>query len=434
MFLQSFQFQVQFRPGRLNGNADSLSRCALAVARVSDPDYDKIVKGEIVGPDSEYNSARQDMISEGDTVWIKTPKGRRKVVPAHKREELLNNVHQLGHFGTKKTFMLMRMHFWWPCMYRDVAEFVRCCAACQRRRPPPSNGREQDASFATLYPMQLICWDIMGPIPESRQGNKYMLVMVDAFSRWAHVTALKEASAETLSTVLWQFIATYGMPEGIHSDRGKNFTANVLQKVMELWGIKKSTSVAYFPQSNGLVERVNRTIQDILAKTLTEDNAAAWDTRIPAAVFAYNTIPHVKTEVTPHELFFGRLPKWPPAFINSNPPAMDDRFSTIRRIFDRTAERVQGRNRNADFRPGDQVMVYRPQLRDGMPLKFSLPWKGPYRVEGPKGWMRYRLLDNLGNSFEAHAAQMKRFHANSAIHSIAPMLRGRVFKPHRTVS
>jgi hypothetical protein len=85
-FLQGFNFNVQYRPGKLNGNADSLSRCYAAQQEGEDRDYNKLLNGEPISTDSKYHRAVQDIFKEGDTLWIQMPKGKQKNIPSHARE------------------------------------------------------------------------------------------------------------------------------------------------------------------------------------------------------------------------------------------------------------------------------------------------------------------------------------------------------------
>jgi hypothetical protein len=183
----------------------------------------------------------------------------------------------------------------------------------------------------------------------------------------------------------------------------------VVEKMYEFWGVKKSTSVPYFPQGNGIVERSNRTLQDVIAKALEGTNGELWDEKLPAAVFAYNTIPHVGTGASPFELFFGRLPRLPSAFMHEVDTAIptEERYRVLKSIYESTAEHLQELKRDQRFRKGDDVLVYRPAVAPGWPKKFSMPWKGPYQVTGTKGYMRYIIRGEGDKEMVVHTSQMK---------------------------
>ena len=411
MFLQGFSFKVQYRPGKQNGNADALTRCAAVAQTNTDPEFQKLLAEEPINEHSEYFPMKHDLQVESNVVWINDKNRRRKVVPTHKRDEILAEAHQLGHFGVKKTYALLRTLYWWPKLYRDVHAWVKGCQICQHRKNPGTPSKTT-AAFTPSFPMELICWDIMGPLPISRCGHKYILVIIDAFSRWATAIPLAETSAITLSDCLWEaFLTKYGAPRHIHSDQGRNLNAEVVKRLLAFWGVKTSTSVAYFPQGNGLVERVNRTIQDILAKSLEGKDSDSWSEALSGAMFAYNTTPHSETGMSPHAIFFGRLPRLPGALAfdadGATPP--EEKFRNFQTLYDKIATHLQQLKRDERFKVGDLVLVHRPAVAPAFPKKFSMPWKGPYRVVGTCGFMRYVVSSDDGTQFVAHATQVKKY-------------------------
>jgi len=215
----------------------------------------------------------------------------------------------------------------------------------------------------------------------TRSGNRYILVIVDAFSRFAEAYPLKDTTAEVLAETLWrEFLSRYGIPKRIHSDQGRNFTAAVLKRSLDFFGIRRTTTVAYCPQGNGIVERLNRTIQDVVSKSLSKEQVVVWDEHLPTMMYAYNVIPHVETKVAPFTLFFGRLPRWPASFNQDTNFQIEEaeKFKIMKNIFDRTTQKISECSRNHDFNPGDLVLVYRPNVPTNIPKKFTLPWKGPY--------------------------------------------------------
>ena len=186
----------------------------------------------------------------------------------------------MGHFGINKTFKLVRSVGWWPNLFRDIVSYVRACTACQKRKPPSPSQRPSFPSqhFSANYPLECVAWDVMGPLPESTGGNRYILVIVDIYSRWTEAYALKDATADTIAEA-----------KRLHSDMGPNLNAAVLRSLCDLYEISRSHTVPYYPQGNGVVERMNRVLQDIIAKRIMDKDCRDWDKQLPAAVFAYNT-------------------------------------------------------------------------------------------------------------------------------------------------
>ena len=148
--------------------------------------------------------------------------------------------------------------------------------------------------------------DYMGPLPETSRGNRHILVAMDHFSKWCEAFPTKDQKATTVSNILINKVfSRLGPPVVLHSDQGANFESNLLHEVCDLMGIAKTRTTAYHSQCDGLVERQNRTLQDMLAAFASE-HRDDWDLWIDSAVFAYNTSCHESTRYSPYELIFGR--------------------------------------------------------------------------------------------------------------------------------
>lgn len=169
-----------------------------------------------------------------------------KLFDCTERETVIESSHALGHFGIEKTWQILRNLYWWPKMYNDVKNQVRCCLICQQRKPPEPTTSQGKlvSSFFVERPGQVVAWDIMGPIQASTSGKKYMLVMMDLFSHWVEVKALTQTDAHTLAKALWsRWISRYGPPEQLHSDKGRNITAAIIEQLCKVWNIKMTTTV-----------------------------------------------------------------------------------------------------------------------------------------------------------------------------------------------
>ena len=428
MYLQGFQFKIQHRPGKDNGNADALSRCQTVSTIVldgnsRDEDYAALLRGEGIPVSSEYARHQNRILVENAGLWIICGGKKRRVVPCNERLNLLAGVHGLGHFGVRKSAALVALSSWWPGLGKDVAAYVRTCTACQRRKMEPNQTSTATAQhIRARYPLECVAWDVMGPLPESRSGNKFILVIVDVFSRWTEAYPVPNALAETLADSLWKnFISRFGPPKRIHSDRGRNLNADVVQRLYKMWGIGKSNTVAYYPQGNGIVERMNRSLQDIIAKKLLGQEPSSWDELIPAAVFAYNVTPHTETKASPHLLFLGReacIPLHEGEFTYED--ANSKSFEVFWNVMSRNAEQMKPKvNTENAVKVGDMVLLNRPS--NDVPKKFQLPWKGPYRVMQETGQSNLTLNIN-GKETMVNRNQVKPFEV---------MYMGRVFKPRR---
>ncbi|KAI3369547.1 hypothetical protein L3Q82_007756 [Scortum barcoo] len=152
--------------------------------------------------------------------------------------------------------------------------------------------------------------DLMGPFPRSTNGNLYLIVFVDYYTRWVEMFPLRKATAETVSHILTREILTrWGVPTFILSDQGPQFVSSVFEETCKQWNLKQKRTSPYHPQTN-LTERVNRNVKAMIA-SYVEEKHKNWDKYIPEFRFALNSAVHESTGVTPAELNLSRPLKGP---------------------------------------------------------------------------------------------------------------------------
>ncbi|XP_053351273.1 uncharacterized protein LOC128520866 [Clarias gariepinus] len=162
--------------------------------------------------------------------------------------------------------------------------------------------------------------DILGPFPVSDRGNRYVLVAMDYFTKWPEAFAVPDQSASTTARVLVdEVFSRFGAPERLHSDQGRNFEAEVFAAVCERLGVKKTRTTPLHPQSDGLVERFNRTLTTQLA-VLTSARQKDWDEHLPLVLWAYRTAVQESSQLTPAALMFGRELRTPVDLVFGPPP------------------------------------------------------------------------------------------------------------------
>ena len=223
----------------------------------------------------------------------------------HSALELAHSIPLSGHLGRKKTYARLAQRFYWPSMSRDVAEFCRSCEACQKcshRKPP----RVPMIPLPTVdVPFSRVAMDLMGPLPRSRSGNRYVLVLCDYATRYPEAVPLKNIDAETVAEELIHVFSRVGLPEEILTDQGSNFQSQLLQELYQLLHVRAIRTSPYHPQTDGLVERFNQTLKSMLRKCAREEGKD-WDRMIPFLLFAYREVPQESTGFSPFELLYGR--------------------------------------------------------------------------------------------------------------------------------
>ena len=163
------------------------------------------------------------------------------VLPRSLQHLVLRQLHDSsGHFGMKKTQRKVQERVYWPSYLSDVASWVRECSICQRRNP--SNGEKAPLiPIPTSGPFEKVSWDIMGPLPVTSRGNRYILIVTDLFTKWVEAFPLKETSAGTLANILVdEVVSRYGVPTSVHSDQGKNICGDVTQALCDILGIRRT--------------------------------------------------------------------------------------------------------------------------------------------------------------------------------------------------
>ena len=159
-------------------------------------------------------------------------------------------------------------------------------------------------------PFHCIAMDILGPLPRSRSGNRFILVICDYATRYPEAFALRSIDAEHVVEALMTFFSRVGVPQEILPDQGTNFTSQLLAELYRLLHVKAIRTSPYHPQTDGLVERFNRTLKSMLQKSVSEEGKD-WDRLLPSVRFAYREVPQSSTGFSPFELLYGRSVRGP---------------------------------------------------------------------------------------------------------------------------
>lgn len=320
------------------------------------------------------------------------------LVPRALRQEIIRNNHDTimaGHFGVNKTAKRIRQKFHWYQMDTDIRLYIRKCGQCNKTKDPVKKPRARLRKYLVGYPLDRIAIDIMGPLPLTKDKNKYILVIGDYFTRWMEAYSLPSQHAENVAEKLvHEFIARFGTPLEIHSDQGRNFESQLFKEVLVLLEVKKTRTTAYRPSSNGLIERFNRTLGNMIKK-FVDHNRTNWDKYLSLLLAAYRATPHPATGYTPNMLMFGREVGMPSDILfpfprpEESPDVHEYVFDLRNRMEEcyhlarenlRTAAERQQRHHDSrivenTFKRGD--IVYK---REGTAKKFEEKYKGPYII------------------------------------------------------
>ena len=242
--------------------------------------------------------------------------------------------------------------------------------------------------------------DYMGPLPETPRGNKHLLVVMDHFTKWCEIFPTPDQKARTVAqTLVSSLFGRFGPPQISHSYQGRNFESHLMHEICQVMGTHKSRTTAYHPQCDGLVERQNRTIQDMLSAFISQ-HRDYWDTWVSVIAYAYNTSTYEATGFSPYELVFGRTARTPIEIDLDiplkNPCSQSEYSKSVRRSLGslkQSAQQTLAASRSQQKRYHDQhLKEWVPfsvdssvLLRCPKPWKFGRRWTGPFRVISRKG-------------------------------------------------
>ena len=258
--------------------------------------------------------------------------------------------------------------------------------------------------------------DIVGGLPETKKGFKKILVIVEYMSKMVKIYPLIHKSAEEVAHCLWLWISQFGPPKIILSDQGTEFVNQTVDELLKKFAVERRVTSSYSPRTDGLCERANQTIIQVLRKHAEADHDR-WEEWLPHVEHSYNTRVHSTTKFSPFEILYGIEPN---RFINYKVETEDDEVQNIfnrsvqlKNLVEETRETVltnieKGQERQKliqntrtnptteALKPGTAVMV----KVEGMTGKLESKYHGRYFVEKQTPGGNYKLLNALGNEIE----------------------------------
>jgi len=239
----------------------------------------------------------------------KTGKFLRVIEDELARHNLALKAHLVGHEGVAKTLSRLKEYCYWPGMRSDVEKIVKTCFRCQFYRPSPLPKGASNIPTVVEKPFIRVGLDIVGPLPETNQGNKYLIVLVDYVTKWVEASALKTIEAKDVMAFLQEVFSRHGLPELIVTDNGRQFIADTTKAMTDLYGTWVRFVGPRHPEANGLVENRNKEIVKILRHLVTTQTN--WDEYLHSALWALRTSKSSVTGFSSFELLYGRKDLWP---------------------------------------------------------------------------------------------------------------------------
>ena len=217
-----------------------------------------------------------------------------------------------GHLAAKKTIDRITTSFHWPGITSDVTRFCRSCEICQKTVPKGKVTKVPLGEMPIMdVPFHRVAVDLIGPItPVSENGNRYILTIVDFATKYPEAVALPRIETERVAETLLDVFSRVGFPTEILSDKGSQFTSDLMKEVCRLISLKQLFTTPYNPKCNGLCERMNGVLKSMLKK-MCQEKPKDWDRYLSAVLFAYREVPQASTGFSPFELLYGRTVRGP---------------------------------------------------------------------------------------------------------------------------
>lgn len=453
-FINNFKFTIQHVKGKENVVADCLSRLFesteptqvplasppavpnTALSLFSIPEaFKDIAKFQIEDPKlaeiiNSQNKPPNFEMMEGVLVYKLPNKPKpRVVVPNNLFDLLFRYYHEAptsAHLGIKKTLARVSAYFWAEDLHKVIADRVRSCERCQRCKQAPNTNVGTLSSELVTKPWEKIFIDHIGPLPRSTKGNKYILTVVDAFSKFVFLLPARNTKAHTTTNLLSTHVfSIFGPPKFLVSDNVSHFRSRNVQDFCMDLGIKHIFTSPYYPKPSH-AERVNKNVK-VAIRTFHSEFQTLWDQNLHWFQMSFNSALHESTQSSPARLFLGRHISQPlelqwnlDQLVDSQAPAQAIEqewaraVSNLKKARDIRQRRYdQGRSPNP-FKPGDWVM-YREnpisKAADNINQKLLPVWSKPCVIEAFTSPVTVRLVNPVNGKFirKAHISQLKRF-------------------------
>ncbi|XP_064418480.1 uncharacterized protein LOC135358762 [Latimeria chalumnae] len=333
------------------------------------------------------------------------------VIPQSLRRTVLDLAHSHlfgGHLGVEKTQNRILQRFFWPGVYMDVKRYCASCPDCQKVVPHPHYRAPLVPLPIIETPFERIAMDLVGPVEKSARGYQHILVIVDYATRYPEAFPLRNTSTKSIASALLQLITRVGIPREILTDQGTPFMSHIMRDLCKLLGVKAIRTSVYHPQTDGLVERFNKTLKLMLRRVISMDGRD-WDLMLPYLMFAVREVPQSSTGFSPFELLFARQPRgildvakevWeeqPDKCQNlvDHVMGMRDRIARVTPIVKEhliQAQQAQALQYNKEaklreFQIGDRVLV----LVSSSESKLLARWQGLYEIKEKVGPVNYKV-------------------------------------------
>ncbi|KAK3085543.1 hypothetical protein FSP39_005031 [Pinctada imbricata] len=349
----------------------------------------------------------------GDDTQLITPKKLQPAILFHNHESMMS-----GHLGANRTWKKTHAKLYWYEMRKDIAIYVQKCDNCAVNKPLPKSPKSPLGSTLVSAPLDRLAIDIMGPLPRTKRGNRYILVIIDCFTKWVEIFPIMDQTAPTCADRLMDVICRFGCPLSIHSDQGRTFESDIFKELCAMLEIRKTRSSPRNPKCNGTVERFNKTLTTMIRAYIREEETE-WDLNLDCLAAAYRATPCASTGLSPNFLMLGREVCLPVDIIFGQPKSYEGNIITKGSYLQELREKMnkahaiarkhlqQSANYHkcrydqkasiSPYNPGDYVLYLHEERKEGECSKLHPLYHGPFVVVQRINDLVYRIqMDSQG--------------------------------------
>ena len=422
--MADFSLDIRYKPGKENRVADALSRrpdFSLANLGVCEPSSEILDSLDSLRAYYKEHDPKGTDLREVDGLFYQQGVAgeMRLLIPSipemsQLRQTIMSECHDSaysGHLGFDKTLELVQRNFVWQGQHEEVRQFVATCPSCQQCKHPT----RKKAGMLQPLPLPECKWDhismdLITQLPRTGQGHDAIIVFVDCLTRMIHMapTTSDVSAPETAKLLLRNVMRLHGQPKAIVSDRDGRFTSHFWQSLMRSLGTKLKMSTAFHPQTDGLTERANQTVEQMLRAFVNADHTD-WDEHLDLVEFAYNNSLQASSGHTPFFLNSGTHPNTPlkiaaqsnaarkvPAamdFLLDMGTAMDTAKANLLAAQQRQKRYADEHRRETDFKVGQKVNLSTQNLhlKEGQAKKLPRRFVGPFEVLEVVSPVAYKL-------------------------------------------
>lgn len=438
-FLAQFDFDMEYKSGKLNTVADALSRRSdynespLEVNAINEKTSssltEQLIQAQAVDERCQRvlkkKSTKEEVrlnINEREGVVYKN---QRLLVPdvATLKTQILQAYHDhplVGHVGIEKTIELVKRDFYWPQMDAEIRLYVTTCHSCQKHKP------SQRLPIGLLKPLEIpsqrwfhVSMDFIGPLPKSN-GYDAIAVVVDKLTKMVHLMATTTTVTAKEFALLFfdNVVRLHGVPKAVITDRDSRFTSLFWKELMKLMNIEQRMGSSFHPESDGQTERSNRTLETMLRHYVNEQNND-WAKHLTAAEIAINNCQQASTKYSPFYMNYGFNPRFP--FLiqstkkETNPSMVPAAEAVIKTIQQTTLDAIKNlkraqqqqsfyanrKRREEEFHVGEQVYLSTEKLNITSGVsKLNPKFIGPFPITRVINPVSVQL--QLPNHFKIH--------------------------------